>query len=344
MRKRFAVGLLALTAGFVVMFGSADRVVAQADKEKDKDKGPLPPKFIFGHDLKVRPGGETDWLKAIKIGIEVFEDDNTKSVIGVSEKSTNAVFPKAEVHEGKCKWMTAHDMSVRKAGEPEFTGTTKKFGIELFRDERSNQLLYVCETGSLAFAPVPGKLVSNQGPKWHHALEPKVRAPEQGDFKNAKQMGLEVFKDENTGDLIYITDIGAIASGKAPAVGPDSKKIAPPKTEYGLVLKVRGANEPDFTDKTKRVGVEVFSDPNASDQLLYITEAGFISTAPKPAAFKPNAKGVAWKGAMTLRARKGGVKDFDNAAKYGIEVFEDNRTGHLIFISETGSIAVLAKQ
>ena len=52
-------------------------------------------------------------------------------------------------------------------------------------------------------------------------------------------------------------------------------------------------------------------------------------------------KGVSWKGAMNLRARKGGEKDFEKAKKYGIEVFEDNRNGNLIFISETGSIAVM---
>ena len=47
---------------------------------------------------------------------------------------------------------------------------------------------------------------------------------------------------------------------------------------------------------------------------------------------------------MDLTARKGGEKDFDKAKKFGIEVFQDNRTGNLIFISETGSIAVLPKQ
>ena len=40
---------------------------------------------------------------------------------------------------------------------------------------------------------------------------------------------------------------------------------------------------------------------------------------------------------------KGGEKEFEKAKKYGIEVFEDNRTGNLIFLSETGAIAVLPK-
>ena len=57
----------------------------------------------------------------------------------------------------------------------------------------------------------------------------------------------------------------------------------------------------------------------------------------------PGASNVTWKSAMALRARKVGEPEFPKAKKFGIEVFEDNRTGNLIFISETGSIAVLPK-
>ena len=56
----------------------------------------------------------------------------------------------------------------------------------------------------------------------------------------------------------------------------------------------------------------------------------------------PEGKGVTWKSAMTLRARKAG-QEFKDARRYGVEVFEDNRTGNLMFISETGAIAVLPK-
>ena len=153
---------------------------------------------------------------------------------------------------------------------------------------------------------------------------------------------MEIFKDENTGGLIYIgAETGAIATAPAPASIPDPKKISPPATKYGLVLRVRTANEPDFTDKTKKIGIEVFEDPN-SNILFYITEAGFVATAPNPGKL-PDQRGVTWKSAMALKARKGGVKEFDAAKKYGIEVFQDNRTGNLIFICETGSIAVLPK-
>ena len=107
---------------------------------------------------------------------------------------------------------------------------------------------------------------------------------------------------------------------------------------YGLTLRVRGAEEAEFSEKTKKYGIEVFEDPNAN-VLLYVSETGSVATMPN-ATRQDEKKGVAWKGAMNLRARKGGEKDFEKAKKFGIEVFEDNRTGNLIFISETGAIAV----
>src|SRR5262245_7471748 len=137
MRKRIAIGLAALTAGLVLTLGAPERAVAQKDKDKDKvdkstDKGP-PPKFLYGHDLRVRPGGETDWLKAAKIGVEVFQDDTTNTIIAVSEAGALAVIPAVPIGaDHTCKWLTAHDLSVRKAGEAEFTQKTKKYGTEVF--------------------------------------------------------------------------------------------------------------------------------------------------------------------------------------------------------------------
>jgi hypothetical protein len=336
MRKRIVAGLLALAAALVLGIGSPERVVAQETKAG--------PKFLYGHDVLVRPGGVKDFNEKTtkKIGIEVFQDETTKAIVAISEAGDLAVLPNIPVGADRtCKWLTAHDLAVRKAGEAEFTEKTKKWGVELFRDLASNRLLYVAESAAIAFAPIPGSLVTDRGPKWHHALEPKVRKPGENSFENARKYGLEVFKDENTGGLIYITEIGSIATAPAPAAAPDPKKISPPRTAYGLELRVRGADELNFTDSTKRIGLEVFEDPNAN-VLLYITDTGHIATAPKPAKL-PDAKGVTWKGAMALKARKGGIKEFDKAKKYGIEVFQDNRTGNLIFISETGSIAVLHK-
>lgn len=341
MRTRIAAGLATLAAVTVTLAGGSLNPAGAQDKSKT-----TPPRHLYGHDLRVRVGGDPNFgPNTPRIGVEFFNDETSKAIIAISDAGSIAV-AKAPVGalgmEKTCKWLTAHDLSCRKAGEAEFTKSTKKYGVELFQDRASNNLLYVCETGGVALAPVPGGLVTDKGPKWHHALEPKVRTPEQDKFDNAKKFGMEIFKDENTGGLIYVTESGAIAPAAAPPAPPEGKKIQAPKTMYGLVLRVRGAEEPDFTDKTKRLGVEVFEDPNAN-VLFYITEAGAVATAPNTAKIPADARGVTWKSAMALRARKAGEKEFDKAKKYGIEVFEDNRTGNLIFIAETGSIAVLPK-
>jgi len=85
--------------------------------------------------------------------------------------------------------------------------------------------------------------------------------------------------------------------------------------------------------------VEVFEDPNAGNNLMYVSESGSVAVA--PAAKFRDAKGVQWRGAMKVSARKAGEKDFDKAKKFGVEVFEDMKTGNLLFVTETGSIAVV---
>jgi len=51
------------------------------------------------------------------------------------------------------KWLHGLDLRVRKGGEPDFTKETRKFGVEVFRDESTNYLVYISETGSIAVVP-----------------------------------------------------------------------------------------------------------------------------------------------------------------------------------------------
>jgi hypothetical protein len=51
-----------------------------------------------------------------------------------------------------------------------------------------------------------------KAPKWLHGLTARVRKADEPDFnKDTKRWGIEVFKDENNGNLVYITETGAIA-------------------------------------------------------------------------------------------------------------------------------------
>jgi hypothetical protein len=46
---------------------------------------------------------------------------------------------------------------------------------------------------------------------------------------------------------------------------------------------------------------------------------------------------------LELKVRKAGEVDFTNATKMiGLEVFRDENNGNLIYVAETGSIAVVA--
>jgi hypothetical protein len=296
-------------------------------------------KHLYGHDLSVRPGGNPDWPKAAKLGVEVFQDDALKALLAISDVGHLAVAPAGPVGaDKKSRWHTGLDLKVRKAGEPEFTQKTKAFGVEVYRDLGVNRLIYAGEGGWLALAPAPGNLTADKGPRWHHALDLKVRALDQETFENARKVGLEVYRDENTGGLIYITEVGSLGATPArpAAVAANAKGWKP---SHRLFLRVRKSDEPDFTEKTRKLPVEVIVDETTGN-LIYASETGSIAVAPPPGK-AGDARGVTWRGAMNLKARKAGETDFAKATKYGVEVFQDNRTSNLVFVSETGSIAVL---
>src|SRR4051794_8283443 len=51
------------------------------------------------------------------------------------------------------EWLHGLEMKVRKAGEADFGKDTKKYGLEVFRDENNGNLVYISETGSIAVIP-----------------------------------------------------------------------------------------------------------------------------------------------------------------------------------------------
>ena len=51
-----------------------------------------------------------------------------------------------------------------------------------------------------------------KGPKWSHGLMLRARKGDEPDFtKDTKRYGVEVFVDENNGNLIYISETGDIS-------------------------------------------------------------------------------------------------------------------------------------
>lgn len=301
------------------------------------------PKWVDAQDFLVRTGGEKNFTKTTpKVGVEFYLDATGGALIAITDAGTIAAIPSSAVGaDRKATWGFAHDLRCRKADE-EGWKAAKPFGVEAFKYPAAKAVVYVSELKGLTLAELPGQVGADNPPAWHHGLVLKVRAPGQPKFADAKtKVGVEAFKDGNTGGLIYVTETGQLAAAQAPGTPPDASAPKRPNPVYGLEPQVRKADEKDFTKGTKVVAIEVFKDPNAGG-LLYISEQGFLAAAPAPAALKDN-QGLAWSHAMTLKARKGGEKDFSTAAKYGIEVFTDRNSGHTVYVCETGSVAVVKK-
>jgi hypothetical protein len=71
-------------------------------------------------------------------------------------------------------------------------------------------LLGCLVANQMPFAQAQEKEVKT--PKWLHGLSVKVRAAAEADFgPQTKKIGIEVFRDDNNGNLIYITETGSIA-------------------------------------------------------------------------------------------------------------------------------------
>ena len=240
----------------------------------------------------------------------------------------------------------AVDLRARKATEPDFTKDTKRFGVEVYTDGPSGDAIYIGETGTLSvMAAKQFKAGDGKGkdPLWQHGLTLSVRSVGEKDWDKAKKIGIEVFKDENNGNLVYLTDGGDIdAVPNRYATATDKGKPKSPKWKHAMDLKVRKAGEKDFTKDTKKVAIEVYHDEN-NGNLVYLTDAGSIAVASsKLSSATETGKGPDWQHGLELKVRKAGEKEFTKDTKtYGIEVFLDGNNGNLIYVCETGGIAVV---
>ena len=160
------------------------------------------------------------------------------------------------------------ELRVRKAGEPDFNDKTKKVGVEFFLDGPNGNGVYVGDAGDLA--TVAAKLVAPEdakvkAPEWSHGMELRARKAGEKEFtKDTRKYGIEVFVDANNGNYLYLCETGAMdcVAGKVGTAKPPKDPVKTPDWKNAMELRVRKAGEPDFNDKTKKIGVEVFIDPN----------------------------------------------------------------------------------
>lgn len=58
---------------------------------------------------------------------------------------------------------------------------------------------------------VHGQANTSKKPYWLHGIDLKVRKAGESEWKDAKGYGIEVFRDENNGNLVYISETGSIS-------------------------------------------------------------------------------------------------------------------------------------
>jgi hypothetical protein len=347
MPQRFILAVKAVLAGGLVL---ALALPAPA-------QGPKPPQWSHAFNLKCRNSKQQKFDMARTFGMEVFRDDNNGKGIYIIETGVLAAVPDLNDFKGPGvtsrapAWLHGLDLKVRPAGVEDF-GKARIFGLEVFRDENTGNWIYIDETGGISVTPGGRGFTAVNPPKapvWMHGLDLKVRkAGEKGFDKDTKVWSIEIFRDENNGNLIYICESGmlAVVPGDKDAPAPTVKAVAPAWL-HGLDLKVRRGGQKDFDGQTKTYGLEVFRDDN-NGNLIYISETGSLSVVPGKKALAAPTKDPsqpAWTHGLDLKCRLFDKKDFDKTTPlYGIEVFTDDNTGCIIYICETGAITAVPKQ
>jgi hypothetical protein len=341
MLRPFSLGCF----GVVALALALDLSAAQAQQK------PKEPKWTHAFDLMVRKykEAEFDEKKTQKFGIEVFKDFNTGYGLYISQKGSFGAAPgfgeiNGPIEKSKgAKWVSGLDLPARKAGEKDFE-KSKVWAMEVFYDPNVSpgNWLYVTEIATLAVttgpAPAGGAL---KAPKWIHSVDLRCRKGGMRDWGSALNFGIEVYRDTNASNLIYITDAGFISV--IPEGQPSDKNDKAPDWLHGLDLSCRRHNENDFTMDTKKWGVEVFRDAN-NGNLIYICESGAIAVVSGKKDLKaptPDVKQPVWTHGLNLAAREYGEKEFTEKTKvWGTEIFRDDNTGVIIHINESGALTV----
>jgi hypothetical protein len=208
------------------------------------------PKHQYGYELRVRKGTEGDFTdNTQKFGVEVFLDEAGGTLIYVTETGAIAAAPAAPIAGGgevkKPDWMFGLNLKVRMVGERDFTDATRKWGIEVFKDDKAGNLIYIGENGDLAVVPggnFPRPQVKKT-PTWLHDQDVRVRRGGEKELTDkTRKWGVEVFRDENTGNTIYITEAGKI--GVVAPIQVYTGRKAQPKSESSPDIRRHGTAAP----------------------------------------------------------------------------------------------------
>jgi hypothetical protein len=341
------VRLTCWASACTALFAALVCIPAQA-QQKPKEL-----QWTHAFDLACRKYGEDKFTKETqKFGVEAFRDTNNDLGLYVSQTGSMAVVNqgfaalKLPLKSEGPKWLTGLDLPARKAGEKTFTKTTRVHALEVFHDPNTNNWLYITEKGNIAAtaAKTNPPAAGDKRPQWIHSVDLSVRKGGVKEWKDAAKIGVEVYRDANTGNLIFISETDSIAIAPETVTAKTDAKA--PDWLHGLDLSCRKHDEKTFTKDTRKLGVEVFHDATTG-HLIFICETGTITVAPAAKEIKAptaNVKEPRWTHGINVKCRAYGEKDFsDKTRVYGAEVFRDENLGVTLFVCETGAISAAPK-
>jgi len=148
------------------------------------------------------------------------------------------------------------------------------------------------------------------------------------------------FFDKNAGRLYYVGVTSKALAVTECAEPPAGKEAPTPQSVRRFALPIRTWDEKDFGKETKKIAVEVYRDTN-SKRLVYVTESGAMAVAPLPLREGKPAD-PRWLYRLQLKVRPSGETDFiRNYIRVNVEVYLHEPAGHLIYVAQSGAIAVV---
>ena len=170
-------------------------------------------------DLAARKYGEADITPTTqRFGIEAVRDLNTGKGMYVTERGSIALCPGFDSLKARRQSRRGRSGSpgsiclLARPARRSSPSLTKVHSLEIFRDPNSDAFLYITEAGNIAACAAGGRATfGNKAPQWDHSIDLNVRKGGEKDWKGAAKVGIEIYRDANTGNLIYVTDAGAIA-------------------------------------------------------------------------------------------------------------------------------------
>lgn len=311
---------------------------------------PKAPVWTYAFDLSCRKFGEAQFTKDTKkFGLEVFQDANNGFGVYISQIGDISIAPQfqaaAPIKDSQAPtWTAGLDLKARQAGEKEFTDKTRTYALEVFFDTNTKHWIYITENGHIAVTPTTGKLTQPEklkAPEWLHSFDLKVRkGGERMWTKDVKAYGIEVYRDNNNDNLIYICETGAIAV--LPAAASSGSGGKDPEWLHGQDLQCRKFGERDFTGDTRKYGVEIFRDAN-NGNLLFLCETGALTVIPgsndlKAPTVQPS--DARFTHGLDLSCRPAGERDFTTKTPtFALEVYQEGNVQATLYLAETGAVA-----